>query len=138
MCDDIPGVIAYLQIRSLIADTSLASGASKATWTSYLQNLSTVAAGKIRFAGARKSVLLKASSGERSAPRNFVHLVTWQGMHVRLIMYLVVHQMKYVTERWSNAIIFCNFLMKGLKAYPKNGNPDFASHSKLYMTWLWL
>ena len=66
---------------------------------SYLQNLSTVTAGKIRFSGARKSVLLKASSGERSAPRNFVHLVTLQGMRVRLIMYLVVHQVKYVTER---------------------------------------
>ena len=60
-------------------------------------------AGKIEFSGARKSVLLKASSGERSAPRNFVHLVTLWGTYVRLIVYLVVQQMKYVTERWSNA-----------------------------------
>ena len=65
---------------------------------------------KIRFSGARKSVLLKASSGERCAPRNFVHLVTLTNTRVRLIVYLAVHQMKYVMERWSNAIIFCNFL----------------------------
>ena len=56
-------------------------------------------AGKVRFSGARKSVLLKASSGERCAPRNFVHLVALQGTCVRLIVYLVVHQMKYVMER---------------------------------------
>ena len=31
---------------------------------------------KIRFSGTRKSVLLKASSGERCAPRNFVLFVT--------------------------------------------------------------
>ena len=68
-------------------------------------------AGKIRFSGAQKSVLLKASSGERCAPCNFVHLVALQGTCVRLIVYLVVHQMKYVMERWSNAMIFCNFLM---------------------------
>ena len=67
-------------------------------------------AGKIRFSGARKSMFLKASSGERCAPRNFVHLVTLQDTRVRLIVYLVVHQMKYVMERWSNAVIFCNFL----------------------------
>ena len=29
-------------------------------------------AGKIRLSGTRKSVLLKASSGKRDAPRNFV------------------------------------------------------------------
>ena len=56
-------------------------------------------AGKIRFSGARKSVLLKTSLGEHCAPRNFVHLVTLRGTDVRLIVYLVVHQMKYVTER---------------------------------------
>ena len=58
-------------------------------------------AGKIRFSGARKSVLLKAISGERGAPRNFVHLVTLRDTHVRLIVYLVVlvHQMKYVIDR---------------------------------------
>ena len=28
---------------------------------------------KIRFSGARKPVFLKASSGERCVPRNFVH-----------------------------------------------------------------
>ena len=31
---------------------------------------------KIRFSGALKSMLLKASSGERSAPCNFVFLMT--------------------------------------------------------------
>ena len=56
-------------------------------------------AGQIKFSGARKSVLLKASSGERCAPRNFVHLVTLRGTRIRLIVHLVVHQMKYVMER---------------------------------------
>ena len=56
-------------------------------------------AGKNRFTGAQKSVLLKASSGERCALRNFVQLVTLRGTRVRLIVYLLVHQMKYVTER---------------------------------------
>ena len=31
---------------------------------------------KIWFSGAQEFVLLKASSGERCAPHNFVHLVT--------------------------------------------------------------
>ena len=57
-----------------------------------LSNRSTVLdmAGKNRFTGAKKSVLLKASSGD------FVHLVTLRGTRVRLIVYIVVHQMKYV------------------------------------------
>ena len=54
---------------------------------------------KNRFTGAQKSVLLKASSGVRCALRNFVQLVTLRGTRVRLIVYLLVHQMKYVTER---------------------------------------
>ena len=56
-------------------------------------------AAKISFAGARKPVLIKASSGKRCAPRNFVQLVTLRDTHVRLIVYLVVHQMKYVMEK---------------------------------------
>ena len=91
---------------------------------------------KIRFSGARKSVLLKASSGERCAPRNFVHLVTLRGTRVHLVVYLVVHQIKYAMERWSNTLIFCNFLAQGLKGYQRKGNPDSASHGKLYITWL--
>ena len=55
--------------------------------------------GKIRFSGARKSVLVKATSGERCVPQNFVHLATFRGTRVHLIVYLVVHQMKYLTER---------------------------------------
>ena len=51
-------------------------------------------AGKIRFSGARKSVLLKLSSRERCAPHNFVLPVTLQGTCVRFIVYLIVHQMK--------------------------------------------
>ena len=58
-----------------------------------------IMAGKIIFSGARKSLLHKASSGERCAPRNFMHFVTLQGTLVRLIVYLVSHQMKYVMER---------------------------------------
>ena len=58
-----------------------------------------VMAGKIRFSAALKSILLKASSGEHCVSRNFVHLVTLQGTGVRLIVYLVLHQIKYVTER---------------------------------------
>ena len=54
---------------------------------------------KIRFFGARKSVLLKASSGEYCAPQNFVHLRIFRGTQVHLIVYLVVHQIKYRMER---------------------------------------
>ena len=49
---------------------------------------------KIKFSGTRKSVLLKASSGERCTPANFVLFVTLEGAHVRLIVYLAVHQIK--------------------------------------------
>ena len=72
-------------------------------------------AGKISFSDARKSVLLKATSKEHCMPRNFVHFVTLRGTCVRLIVYLVLQEMKYVMERWK-------------------GNPYFASHSKLYIT----
>ena len=58
-----------------------------------------IMAGKISFSGARKSLLLKVSSGKRCAPRNFMHLVALQGTLVRLIVYLVSYQMKYVMER---------------------------------------
>ena len=54
--------------------------------------------GKIKFSGAQRSVLLKASSGERCAPHNFVHLVPLQGAYLCLIVYLVVYEMKYVME----------------------------------------
>ena len=43
-------------------------------------------AGKIRFSGARKSVILEASPGERCTPQNFVHLVTFRGTSVHLIV----------------------------------------------------
>ena len=43
---------------------------------------------------AQKSVLLKASSGERCTPRNFAHFVALRGTRVRLIMFFVVHQIK--------------------------------------------
>ena len=66
---------------------------------SMLKNLIKNRAGKIRFSGARKSVLLKASSGERCAPQNVVHVATFRGTRVYLIVYLVVHQMKYHMER---------------------------------------
>ena len=93
--------------------------------------------GKIgRFSGARKSVLVKAGSGEHCATSNFVHFVTLRGTCVCLIMYLVVHQMKYVVERSISAIIFCNFLMYGLKSYPRKRNPDLPSYGKLHITWL--
>ena len=39
-------------------------------------------------------MLLKTSSGERCAPRNFVLLVTLEGTRVRFIVYLAVHQIK--------------------------------------------
>ena len=51
-------------------------------------------AGKISFSGERNSVLLKASSEARCAPRNFVLIVTLRGTSVCLTMYLTVHQMK--------------------------------------------
>ena len=56
-------------------------------------------AGKIRFSGAQKFVLLKASSGERWVSCNFVHLMTLRGTDVHLIIYLFVHQMKQVMKR---------------------------------------
>ena len=51
-------------------------------------------AGKIRFSATQKSVLLKASSGERCGPHNIMLLVTLGGTCVRLIVYLTMHQMK--------------------------------------------
>ena len=33
------------------------------------------------------------------APQNFVRLVTFRGTRVHLIVYLVVHQIKYLMER---------------------------------------
>ena len=53
---------------------------------------------KNRFSGERNSVLLKTSSGARSAPRNFVLLVTLRGTSVCLTVYLTVHQMKQTIE----------------------------------------
>ena len=49
-------------------------------------------AGKIRFCGARMFVFLDASSGERCASQNSVHLAIFRGTPV-------VHQMKYLKER---------------------------------------
>ena len=49
---------------------------------------------KIRFSGARNSVLLKASPGERRTPHDFVLLLTLRGTCVHLIVYLIVNQMK--------------------------------------------
>ena len=51
-------------------------------------------AGKIRFSGERKFVLLKASSGDRCAPHNFVLPVTLRSKSVCLTIYLTVHQIK--------------------------------------------
>ena len=56
-------------------------------------------AGKTRFSGTRKSVLLKASSGERCVPYNFGLLVMLGGAHVHFIVYLTVHQMKCIMEK---------------------------------------
>ena len=62
---------------------------------------------KIRFSGEQNSVLLKASSGERCAPRNFVLLMTLRVTNVCLTVYLAVHQMKQAIERklFSDSII---------------------------------
>ena len=51
-------------------------------------------AGKIGFSDTKKSVLIKASSGECCTPYNFVLLVTLVGTHIHLIMHHVVYQMK--------------------------------------------
>ena len=53
------------------------------------------------YSGARKSVLLKASSRERYTHQNFVHLATFRGARVHLIVYLVVHQMKYLIGKMN-------------------------------------
>ena len=55
--------------------------------------------GNVRISGAQKSELFKASSGERCAPRHFVQILNLRGTRLRLIVYLVVQQMKYVIER---------------------------------------
>ena len=47
-----------------------------------------------KFGPCTKSVPLKAYSGERCAPCNFVLLLTLGGTRVRFIVYLAVHQMK--------------------------------------------
>ena len=54
--------------------------------------------GKNRFSGEQSSPLLKANSGARCAPCNFVLLVTLQGTSVCLTVYLTVHQMKQTIE----------------------------------------
>ena len=51
-------------------------------------------AGKIMFFGTWKSVLLKASSGECCAPGNFVLLMTLGSVHIDLIVYLTMYQMR--------------------------------------------
>ena len=51
-------------------------------------------AGKIRFFGTGKSMLLKASPREHCAPCNFVLLVTLGGTQVCLTVYLIMNQMK--------------------------------------------
>ena len=45
-------------------------------------------------------MLLKVSSGEGCAPCNFVLLATLEGTRVLLIVYLAVHHMKYIMERY--------------------------------------
>ena len=47
----------------------------------------------------RKSTLLKASSGESCASRNFVLRVTLGGTRIRLMVYLALYQMKQIMER---------------------------------------
>ena len=37
----------------------------------------------------------------------------------------------------SNTVICCNFLIYGLKGYPRKGNPDVAFHGKLFITRHW-
>ena len=53
-------------------------------------------AAKIKFSSRRKSVFLKASSGESRAPRNFWLLVTLGGIRGLLCVYLAVYQMKQI------------------------------------------
>ena len=57
-------------------------------------NMQMCRAGKNRFSGKRKSMLLKASSGECYAPPNFLLLVMLEATHVGLNMYLAMYQMK--------------------------------------------
>ena len=70
-----------------------------------LGNSNTLRAGKIRFSGAQKSVLLKESPGECCAPHNFVYLVTLRGTCVHLIMWLTVHQIYYGKMKQCNNIL---------------------------------
>ena len=95
----------WVQAPHNMQDGALCNNCEQLNVVNYYQEVSQLKlkwgsrAGKIRFSGARKSVLLKPSSGERCAPQNFVQLVTFRGTRVHLIMYLVVHQMKYLMER---------------------------------------
>ena len=70
-----------------------------------LRNSNTLRAGKIKFSGAQKYVLLKESPGECCAPHNFVHLVTLRGTCVCLIMWLTVHQIYYGKMKQCNNIL---------------------------------
>ena len=74
-------------------------------WNPSTLHCNIVRVGKIRFSGARESMLLKASSGKVCVPQNFVHLATLQGTRVGLIVYLVVHHMKYGKVKLYNKIL---------------------------------
>ena len=83
--------------------------------TQYRYCLDNTRAGRIRFSGARKSVLLKASSGERCAPRNFVHLVILRDTRVPLILYLVV----YLVTKCTNILQFPHVMAEWLSEKKK-------------------
>ena len=70
-----------------------------ASLNSPIDDLERYRARKIRFSGSRKSVFLKASSGERCPSRYFVLLVTLGGTRVDFIVYLAMPQMKKIMER---------------------------------------
>ena len=65
--------------------------ASMLIWTNFesfaITYLIKYRAGKIRFSGTQKSMLLKASSGECCASCNFVLLVTLRGSFIRFISF---------------------------------------------------
>ena len=65
-----------------------------------------VRAGKIRFSGARKSVLLKASSGERCVPRNSMHLVALRGTCLpHHVLYRAPNEICYEKMKQCNNIL---------------------------------
>ena len=92
-------------------------------------------AGKIRFYGEWKPVLLQASPGERCASHNFMLPVTLRSQSVCLTLYLIVHQIKQIMERKMLKYIQVQ-LYSVLLFFLWQHNYTLENH--MFLEWLWL